>query len=334
MASELPPQNADGTYGESWLLQTLKASSMSEADFLSEMFAEAGRMMRKSHSSFQPVSILDHGQIQLLDVMGNDGDIYRAARASFGKYFADFEESDSRRVLRLMLRHGHTSPFEQAEVKFLVKCPIFVHRQWIRHRTANVNEISGRYAELPEEFFMPEVWRAQSKSNKQGSEGVARYAPEAHPVHGGDMVAEEIAFHEYHDRIKAGVSRELARTCLPLSTYTEMVWKCDLHNTMGFIQKRADPHAQEETRLYAEAMYELLEPLFPLTFEAFRDYRMDAVTLSRQEQQILAAAAKELHAQGCSDMARHGREACEGVLKGRELDEFLVKLERIAGSRS
>jgi thymidylate synthase (FAD) len=233
------------------------------------------------------IKVLDYGFIVLEETMGSDKAIVKAARVSYGA--GTKKVSEDRGLLRYLLRHYHTTPFEMCEAKFLVKMPIFVMRQWIRHRTANVNELSGRYSELPEEFFLPDQWRGQSKTNKQGGEEPIEYQYPHMSGMGEYAMAEKVAFGEYHERLKAGVSKELARTCLPVSTYTTAYWKCDLHNIMHFLRLRLDKHAQYEIRVYAEAIYKLLQPKFPMAFEAFEDYRVQAKAFSRMEMQILKA---------------------------------------------
>ena len=237
---------------------------------------------------FRVYEVLDHGEIQLVDYMGSDEAIERAARVSYSGGDESRKKSDRRGLIRYLMRHRHTSPFEMAELVFRVKCPIYVQRQWIRHRTASVNEISGRYSELPNEYHEQSEWRAQSSSNKQGSEGsVEEYEPLRFATSAGSWewlgTTESAAFDEYRNRLDAGVAREQARTCLPLSTYTEFVWKINLHNLLHFLSLRLDSHAQQEIREYAQHIAGIVEKAFPLTWEAFKDYRLDAITLSGPE---------------------------------------------------
>lgn len=235
------------------------------------------------------IPVLDQGFIALLDVMprlvpeGQTADqaIVQAARVSYGQ--GTKRVSEDRGLLRYLLRHRHTTPFEMVEFKFHVRLPIFVARQWIRHRTANVNEYSGRYSIMPERFYHPqaEEVREQSRGNRQGGE-------EPIDVETAEQFLEYLkqaeAQHErYMQLSEKGVARELARLGLPLSLYTEWYWKCDLHNVLHFLSLRLDEHAQREIRAYAEAMLRLIEPLVPQTVEAFRDYRLHAVSLTRLE---------------------------------------------------
>lgn len=178
------------------------------------------------------------------------------------------------------------------EFKFHVSLPIFIARQWIRHRTANVNEVSARYTELPDKYYLPGEWRRQSTSNKQGGEETMEYIPPMAYLDTEERMdtaetAEEIALREYHARLKAGVSRELARTCLPVSMYTEWYWKCDLHNLLRFLALRSDSHAQKEIRDYADVMIAILDRVVPVTMQAWRDYVVDSVRLSAPELKAL-----------------------------------------------
>lgn len=238
------------------------------------------------------IHVLDHGFVTLVDCMPRlvpvgrtcDSAVVRAARVSYKGSLKTPEEDET--LLRYLFRHKHMSPFEMCEFTFRMSLPILVARQMVRHRTASLNEVSGRYTELQDEFFMPEEWRAQSKTNKQGGEEPVDYTPRtyaAFPETGEYASSEEIAFDEYSRRISAGVSRELARTCLPVSTYTQWIWKCDLRNLLNFLTLRRDEHAQQEIRAYADAVYDLILPLVPHTLAAWRDYVQEAVTLSRAE---------------------------------------------------
>lgn len=246
--------------------------------------------------------IHQHGFIELVDMMPRvvpvgrtaDSAIVQAARTSTGQGLKTPEED--RGLIRYLLRHRHTTPFEMVEFKFNVSLPIFIARQWIRHRTANVNEVSARYTVLPDQYYLPGEWRRQSKSNRQGGEEPMEYEPWADEVNCDRKLhqVEDMSFMEYHRRVRAGVSRELARSCLPVSAYTQWYWKCDLHNILHFLSLRCDPHAQLEIRDYADAMLALIEPFVPVTIEAFRDYRLGAVTLSRLEADSLRAEIARL----------------------------------------
>ncbi|MEX2213218.1 MAG: FAD-dependent thymidylate synthase [Phycisphaeraceae bacterium] len=235
------------------------------------------------------IKVHDHGLIALVDVMPRlvpegqtaDSAIVQAARVSYGQ--GTKKISEDRGLIRYLLRHRHTTPLEMIEFKFHVVMPIFIARQWIRHRTANVNEYSARYSVVPDRFYMPSVdnVRAQSASNRQGGET---------PVEAG--TAEEFLgwlgeveqqYKTYQQMLDKGVTRELARIALPVNVYTEWYWKCDLHNTLHFLSLRMDPHAQQEIRDYANAMFALIKPIVPITAEAFLDYRLDAMQLTRLE---------------------------------------------------
>ncbi len=231
--------------------------------------------------------VLDDGFVCLVDVMGDDQAVVQAARVSYGA--GTRRVSDDRTLIRYLMRHRHTTPFEMAEVKLLVRVPMDTWRQWIRHRTANVNEYSTRYSVAIDsaQRTPPDQWRRQSQSNRQGSEGFLDEAT------GRRLSAEEEAFHRearrvYEHRLELGVAREQARKDLPLSTYTEAYWKIDLHNLLHFLALRMDQHAQWEIRQYATTIgHEIVRPLFPLVWEAFVDYRQEAMFLSRLDQGVL-----------------------------------------------
>lgn len=224
--------------------------------------------------------VLDYGYVKLLDVMGSDEDIVDAARISYDRR----GKTEDRNLIRYLLRHKHTSPFEMAELKFELKMPIFVARQWVRHRTANMNEVSARYTQLPAEMFVPEEVAIQSTDNKQGRGA----------FHSSNMALKSdisrqnnAAYIAYDVLLQNDVSRELARGVLPLNIYTKFVWKMDLHNLMHFLNLRLDPHAQKEIRDYAEVIEKLVALKFPITYEAFVDYVRDAYTCSRMEVELI-----------------------------------------------
>ena len=236
--------------------------------------------------------VLDEGFVCLVDVMGDDSSITNAARNCYGK--GTVKVSDDRTLLRHMMRENHTSSFEFVEIVFLVQSPMDTWRQWIRHRTANVNEYSTRYSEAidSKQKTRPDKWRLQSKDNKQGSSGfLPAYPDESTPIEscGSYLSTREQDFHErakelYETRLRAGVAREQARKDLPLSTYTRAYWKTDLHNMLHFLSLRAKSSAQEEIREYATTIGEqIISKLFPVTWEAFVDYRRDAIRLSTLE---------------------------------------------------
>ena len=240
---------------------------------------------------FQAVPVLDHGFIRVIDYMGDDAAIVQAARVSYGAGTKQVREDEG--LIRYLLRHRHTTPFEMCEIKFHVKLPMFVARQWIRHRMANVNEYSARYSLLDREFYVPapEQLAAQSISNRQGRGDVLEGAEAARALRWLKEDAEQ-AFDHYetmlnedenapgHDPAAQGLARELGRMILPLSTYTQWYWKCDLHNLLHFLALRADSHAQYEIRVYADAMLNVVEKWVPAVFKAFSDYRLGGLELS------------------------------------------------------
>lgn len=240
------------------------------------------------------IKIHEHGLVALLDVMprfapvGKTADfaIVQAARVSYGD--GTKQVNEDRGLIRYLARHRHTTPFEMVEFKFHHVMPIFVARQWIRHRTASVNEYSARYSVVKDRFYRPSVEgvRQQSKTNRQGGEGLAdvstaedflRYLEET----------ERAQYAGYEKAIEGGIARELARVGLPLSVYTEWYWKIDLHNLLHFLSLRMDPHAQQEIRDYANAMFALIQPIVPIAAEAFLDYRLNAMSLSGLEIEAL-----------------------------------------------
>jgi len=233
-------------------------------------------------------NVLDKGFIRLVDVMGDDSAIVQAARVSYGKGTKSRHEDEG--LIRYLLRHRHTSPFEQCELKFHIKVPMDCWRQWIRHRTASVNEYSTRYSEAIDDKQKtdPEKWRLQdTKKNKQGSSG---YIDDRT---GQKLTWFESEFHRsaeetYKFRISKGIAREQARKDLPLSTYTESYWKIDLHNLLHFLSLRMDSHAQLEIRSYANVIgNEIVAKLFPLTWAAFQDYRLNAIQLSARDIEMI-----------------------------------------------
>jgi thymidylate synthase (FAD) len=241
---------------------------------------------------YQAIPVLDHGIVRVIDYMGDDNAVVQAARVSYGR--GTKKVSEDQGLIHYLMRHRHSTPFEMCEIKFHVKMPIFVARQWIRHRTANVNEYSARYSILDREFYIPapEHLAAQSASNRQGRGDVLEGA-EAQRVldllkrdstqvydHYVDMLNENEAG-EPIDASRPGLARELARMNLSLNFYTQWYWKIDLHNFMHFLSLRADPHAQYEIRVYADAMLDMLKRWVPLCYEAFVQHRLGAATLSK-----------------------------------------------------
>lgn len=270
--------------------------------------------------------VLDYGEVTLVDVFGSDARIVEAARASYSK--GTKRTSTDTQLIRYLLRHHHTTPFEMCEVLFHLKLPIFIARQLVRHRTASINEVSARYSELPNEMYTPDVSQlgAQSNTNKQGREEVSEDAYDA-ACYFQEKIdnCTEAAYEEYTHLLNSGVSREISRIVLPVATYTEMFWKMDLHNFMRFLKLRMDPHAQYEFRVFANAMCDLVRPHFVATFSAFDDYILNAHTLSKGEQKLLAEVLKSGGSlTSLADAAaRHG-------LSSRELAEFRTWLDTLS----
>jgi thymidylate synthase (FAD) len=251
---------------------------------------------------YQAIPVLDHGFVRVIDYMGDDAAVVQAARVSYGK--GTKKVSEDKGLIHYLMRHRHSTPFEMCEIKFHVKLPIFVARQWIRHRTANVNEYSARYSILDREFYIPapEQLAAQSVANRQGRGDVLTGAEAARVLdilkqdstsaydHYAEMLNESEAG-ETIDADKQGLARELARMNLSLNFYTQWYWKIDLYNFMHFLSLRADPHAQYEIRVYADAMLDVLRKWVPLTAEAFEQHRLHAITLSKN---ALAAVKRML----------------------------------------
>jgi len=277
---------------------------------------------------YEPIKVLDHGFIRVVDYMGDDEAVVQSARVSYGR--GTKKLSQDRGLIRYLMRHWHTTPFEMCEIKFHVKLPIFVARQWIRHRTANVNEYSARYSILDKEFYIPaaENLATQSTVNMQGRGNVLQ-GQEAQRVldilkndsekayeHYMEMMNLDEHSDQVLDESKQGLTRELARMNLPVNYYTQWYWKIDLNNLMHFLMLRADPHAQYEIRVYAEAMLEVLEKWLPFTYEAFVDYRLKSVNLSAQ----MASLVKRMVKGEKVDQESSG-------LSKREWDEMISKLE-------
>ena len=265
---------------------------------------------------------LDKGFVRLIDVMGDDNAIVQAARVSYGSGTKKVHED--RGLIRYLMRHLHTTPFEMVEFKFHVKLPIFVARQWIRHRTANVNEYSGRYSEMKDEFYVPAIdqVRAQSATNKQGRAEEAFDPSEAERIRTGMLDTQTRLYGEYQDLLQADLAREIARINLPVSNYTEWYWKVDLHNLFHFLKLRIDPHAQYEIRVYGEVMAQIVKAAVPVAYEAFEDYILHARRFSRRERTALKALLPSLSADPTILEA--------AGLKGREAQEFLAKLDELA----
>jgi thymidylate synthase (FAD) len=264
---------------------------------------------------FEAMPVLDQGFVRVVDYMGDDAAVVQAARVSYGAGTKRVSEDEG--LIRYLLRHRHTTPFEMCEIKFHVKLPIFVARQWIRHRTANVNEYSARYSLLDREFYVPapEHLAAQSDSNRQGRGDVLEGVEAARALRWLKDDAEQ-AFDHYeamlnedktatgYDPEGQGLARELARMNLPLSTYTQWYWKTDLHNLLHFLALRADAHAQYEIRAYADVMLDVVAKWVPAVFRAFSDYRMGGYELSAPGmdviKRLLAGEAVEQPGSGLS----------------------------------
>lgn len=277
---------------------------------------------------FSAYPVLDHGFVRAIDYMGDDGAVVQAARVSYGR--GTRRVSEDAGLIRYLMRHHHTTPFEMCEIKFHIKLPIFIARQWIRHRTANVNEYSARYSILDREFYIPspEHLAGQSASNRQGR-GEILSGPEAEEVlnllradamrnydHYALML-NEARPGELADPTRQGLARELARMNLTLNTYTQWYWKCDLHNLLHFLSLRADSHAQYEIRAYAEAILAMVQAWVPLTYAAFADYRLGAATFSAG---MLAVLKRMLDGE-------HVVQEGSGLSK-REWTEMMAALER------
>ena len=247
---------------------------------------------------YEALPILDHGFIRVIDYMGNDNSIVQAARVSYGKGTKKVNTDSG--LIKYLMRHWHSTPFEMCEIKYHVKLPIFIARQWIRHRTANVNEYSARYSILDKEFYLPtkENLAAQSTNNRQGR-GEVISGNQAEKVLGLLKDDAERTYKNYEemlnerydgsviDESKTGLARELARMNLTLNTYTQWYWKTDLLNLMNFLRLRADHHAQYEIRAYADVMLDTLKRWVPITYDAFIDYRVGGTEVSSKGKEVL-----------------------------------------------
>jgi len=252
---------------------------------------------------YEALPVLDHGFVRVVDYMGDDTSIVQSARVSYGK--GTKKMSTDSGLIKYLMRHRHSTPFEMCEIKYHVKLPIFVARQWIRHRTANVNEYSARYSILDKEFYLPtkENLAVQSRNNRQGrgdlidgeqANDILKILKEDAEKNYNDY---EIILNERHDgtivnESKKGLARELARMNLTLNTYTQWYWKTDLLNLLNFLSLRADDHAQYEIRAYADVMIDCLKKWVPITYEAFMDYRMGGMELSSKGKLIISKMIK------------------------------------------
>jgi thymidylate synthase (FAD) len=283
--------------------------------------------------------VLDHGFVYLVDYMGNDQSVEQAARVSYG--LGTRKMSATRELIRYLYRHEHTTPSEMVEFKFHAKMPIFVARQWVRHRTASINEYSGRYSILDKEFYIPEpeAIAAQSTTNRQGRGDVVD--PKQAEVVRKMLIDDASRNYEHYEFMlnddgKGGpadpgrdmLARELARIDLTLNSYTQWYWKTDLHNLFHFLHLRADPHAQYEIRVYAEAMLGILKDAVPIAYEAFEDYELYAIKLSRPEQKVLLGLMEGKDVKFSSDeileMSKNS-----GITNKTELSEVLEKFKNL-----
>jgi thymidylate synthase (FAD) len=275
----------------------------------------------------QPV--LSHGFVVLVDYMGNDSAIVQAARVSYG--LGTKSVRDDRGLVRYLMRHRHTTPFEMVEYKFLIRLPIFVARQWVRHRTSSINEVSARYSVVVDEYEVPppEEVRHQSTRNRQGRgdplppEVVDRFRSDL------DSVSKD-AYAAYTRSLEAGVARETARLLLPVAYYTQWYWKINLHNLFHFLSLRLDPHSQEEIRLYAAEVAKLARVVCPVAFEAFEEFQVEGLTLGKQERKAMRALLEgKSPTEACAQAGLPlTREDGKPMTTGEGV-EFLGKLERI-----
>lgn len=279
--------------------------------------------------------VLDDGFVCLVDVMGDDSSVVQAARVSYGE--GTKKASDDRTLIRYLLRHRHTTPFEMVELKFLVRVPMDCWRQWIRHRTANVNEYSTRYSIAIDSAQATPIdeWRTQSQTNRQGSES---FLPTdvGEKLTASETELQTLCRRVYQERLDLGVAREQARKDLPLATYTEAYWKVDLHNLLHFLALRMDSHAQLEIREYSATIgRKIVQPLFPAVWEAFEDYRLQASGLSRLEvgciQRLMqhAAANGRVPPLSVEDFFATQDSTWRELTRSRERDECLAKLQEL-----
>lgn len=277
---------------------------------------------------YSPIPVLDHGFIRVVDYMGDDSSIVQAARVSYGR--GTKKSLQDKGLINYLMRHRHTTPFEMCDIKFHIKLPIFIARQWIRHRTASVNEYSARYSILSNEFYVPEKANLspQSTINKQGRSTDTLPSEVADRVlsiikndsincynHYVEMMNEDESGNVI-DENNIGITRELARINLTLNTYTEWYWKINLHNLLHFLALRADPHAQYEIRVYAQAMLDVVKAWVPYTYEAFEEHKMYATSISRKGMEVIRQMI---------DGKKIDQES-SGMSK-REWDELMVNLK-------
>ena len=254
--------------------------------------------------------VLDKGFVRLVDYFGGDQRIVQSARVSYGEGTKTVSQDGA--LIDYLLRHQHTSPFEQVVMTFHLKMPIFVARQWVRHRTGRMNEVSGRYSVMKEEFYVPELDKVspQSKDNKQGRATEAFDEAEAQKIVDNLVAGQKAAYENYSELLEDGVARELARVNLPLSLYTEFYWEMDLHNLFHFLKLRLDSHAQYEIRVYAEVMLEMCKKVAPMATESFINHMEHGVNFSGEEMEALRAVM-------------NGQ---PNPLEGKKLDRFNEKI--------
>ena len=275
---------------------------------------------------YQALPVLDHGFVRVVDYMGDDAAIVQAARVSYGRGTKKLRQDAG--LIRYLVRHRHTTPLEMCEIKYHVKLPVFVARQWIRHRTANVNEYSARYSVLDREFYIPdpEALAVQSTANRQGRGEVLSGEQAARVL---DILREDAArnYANYQEMLneddegnvidpsRDGLARELARMNLPLNIYTQWYWKCDLHNLMHFLSLRADSHAQYEIRVYAEAMLETVKRWVPLAYEAYLEYQLGGTHVSRTGLEVIKRmlAGEQVDQESSGLSAREWRELMQAL---------------------
>jgi thymidylate synthase (FAD) len=275
-----------------------------------------------------PFKVLDDGFVRVVDYMGSDESIVQAARVSYGK--GTKKVNEDRGLIRYLLRHSHTTPFEMAEIKMHLRVPMDCWRQWIRHRTANINEYSTRYSIAIDasQKTSPAEWRHQSKDNKQGSEGFLE-VPLGEQLSQQEQELQDLARKVYNERVEKGVAREQARKDLPLSTYTEAYWKIDLHNLLHFLVLRMDNHAQFEIRSYANVIgHEIVRRWCPIVWEAFIDYRLRGSTLTRLEIDVIRAIQSGKPDHACKLAVKFGILPPPGqeVKRNREREDLEAKL--------
>ncbi|WP_353275917.1 FAD-dependent thymidylate synthase [Wolbachia endosymbiont (group A) of Pipizella viduata] len=265
---------------------------------------------------YEEHKVLDHGFIRVVDYMGSDSAIVQAARVSYGKGTKQISQDEA--LIKYLMRHHHTTPFEMCEIKFHVKLPIFVARQWIRHRTANVNEYSARYSILDNEFYIPkpEQIAKQSDNNKQGS-GEAFDPDTSKEIIDSLTNDSNLVYSHYEKFIEQGLAREIARTNLTLNYYTQFYWKIDLHNLLHFLKLRADKHAQYEIRVYAEVMLDIIKKWVPLAYNAFVEYCLESACISRTGLEIIRKLIKR------ENVTRE-----ESNIGKREWDELMSILDK------